>query len=187
MDIGKNIQRAMEIYMENCLLMFIFALTVCFLSGLTFCILAGPLAGGFFIICLKLQRSEKVDFMQLFACMNKFVPGLVFMLMVFALKLTLFFTFFIPVIGPLLVLATAPAATFIFMSAIGMIMEKNKPPVEAIFQSINLFMTAPLIHWLYALATEIFIFFGLVPYLYLGVLLLPSFGLRGFLALCLLR
>ena len=58
MDIGKSIQQSLDLYLKNFGTLFVAGLVATLLSGATLGILAGPLFGGFIILCLKLLKGE---------------------------------------------------------------------------------------------------------------------------------
>jgi hypothetical protein len=83
LDIGLCVNDAIEVYKRNWLTLTLAALVFNFLMIFSLFILAGPLYGG---ICHMLLRAfdredKKVDFADMFRCLDKFVPllGLFFL------------------------------------------------------------------------------------------------------------
>ena len=125
MDIGKGVQRSLDVYFKNFVLLFLATLAVGavfiipalgmlagpavgFVLYIATAVAIGPLGGGLIVLVLKLLRGEKAEFNEIFAHFDKFVPTLLVSLMAFAACLVLWLVaFFIAPIwflGPLIVL-----------------------------------------------------------------------------------
>lgn len=150
MDISKSIQESFELYRRNfgtILLATLISSVGCVISvG----ILAGPLVGGMLMLCLKLMRGEAAGVGEIFSYFNKFVPTFI---IVMALWLTMLIAAGlgkIPVIGYFIHLVIGPAAGIIFVLAVGLVVERNVEPIEALKQAVDSFMTNPLMIWFYS-------------------------------------
>lgn len=151
MDIGKNIQQSIDLYLKNFVVLFLAGLVVAVLSTFTIGILAGPMIAGFLVLCFKLLRGEKGDFNDIFSQFNKFVPTFLLVLMMAVVWIVMMIIGFIPVLGILCQIAVGPALFVIFIIAMALLVEKNLQPLDALKQGLNYFLTNPLMIWLYSL------------------------------------
>ena len=151
MDIGKGIQESLSLYLKNFTLLFLAALVVMAISGISFGILAGPMIAGMLVLCLKVLKNEKAEFNEIFAQFNKFVPTFILFLLSIGVWLILMVIGWIPLLGFLINLAVGPAFWIIFFLAIGFITTKEMQPLDAAKQAFACFMTNPLMIWLYVL------------------------------------
>jgi len=163
MDIGKGIQRSLDVYFKNFVLLFLTTLVTLAISGVSLGILAGPLFGGLIILVLKLLRGDKAEFNEIFAHFDKFVPTLLVSLMILAVYLVLWLIAFLiaPIwfLGPLIVLvlniAIYPVMLLFYFLAIGFVMDKGAAPVDAAKKALGCLLTNPLMVWLYAVVIGI--------------------------------
>ena len=151
MDIGKSIQESLDLYMKNFATLFVAGLVATLLSAVTLGILAGPLFGGFIILCLKLLKGEPGEFNEIFAHFDKFGPTFI----VFLLYLVFAIICMIPVLGWLVGIVLGPVVAFIFIFAVTLIIEKDMLPIDAIKKGLALFQTNPAMNWLYVLVFAI--------------------------------
>jgi len=150
MDISKSIQESFTLYRQNFGTILLATLLVSVGCVISVGILAGPLAGGMLMLCLKRMRGEDAGVGEIFSYFNKFVPTFI---IVMALWLTMLITAglgSIPVIGYLIQLVIGPAAGIVFVLAVGLVVERNVEPIAALKQAIDCFMTNPLMIWFYS-------------------------------------
>ena len=147
MDIGKSIQQSLDLYMKNFGTLFVAGLVATLLAAVTLGILAGPLFGGFIVLCLKLLRGEKGEFNEIFAHFDKFGPTFI----VFLLYLVFAIVCMIPVLGMLVALVLGPVVAFVFIFAITLIIQKDMQPMDAVKQGLELFKPNAVMNWVYVL------------------------------------
>lgn len=192
MDIGKGIQRSLDVYFKNFGLLFLATLVACAISGITLGILAGPLIGGLIVLVRKLQRGEKAEFNEIFAHFDKFVPTLLVVLIAgvscFVFSLVTGIIGSIWIVGWLITLAlnlvVYPAFSLALILALSFVMDKGLEPIAAIKRAVGCLLTNPVTVWLYALVIGILAGLGGILMIPIGALLaligLATFGL-GFL------
>ena len=64
MDLGKALQKSIDLYLKNFGVLFLAGLVVAILSMVTIGILAGPLVGGFILLIQKLIGEKKQNLMR---------------------------------------------------------------------------------------------------------------------------
>lgn len=159
MDIGKSIQKSLDLYFKNFGPLFLAGLIAGLLSSITFGILAGPLMAGFVVLCLKYIRGGKGDFNEIFA-FNKFVPTLLALLIVFIPYMILSF---IPVVN-ILVGLLGPFVSLLVVCALALVMEKDAQPMDAVKQAFELIKGSnnlPMI-WVYCFVMGILSGIGII-------------------------
>lgn len=160
MDIGKNIQKSIDLYTKNFAPLFLAGLIASLLSTVTLGILAGPLMGGFVVLCLKFIRGGKGEFNEIFA-FDKFVPTLLVMIVIMVPYLILAM---IPFVGQLVGLVVGPFISLLMVSALAQVMEKNAAPVDAVKQAIDIIKGSnnlPMV-WVYGLVMGILSAVGVI-------------------------
>lgn len=148
MELGKALQKSIDLYLKNLGLLFITGLVVAILSIVTVGILAGPLIGGLIILILKLERGDKPEFNEIFAHFDKFIPTLLITIVYMLISMIIGI---IPVIGLIVGIIAGPAINLIYAVAIAFAVEKNIEPLEAIKRGYSCFMTNPGLNWVYSL------------------------------------
>jgi uncharacterized membrane protein len=148
MELGKALQKSIDLYLKNFGLLFISGLVAAILSVVTIGILAGPLIGGFIIMILKLERGEKAEFNEIFAHFDKFIPTLIIAIIGMIISIVIGI---IPFLGIILGFIAGPFINFVSALAIAFVVEKNIEPIDAIKRGYDCFMTNPGINWIYSL------------------------------------
>jgi uncharacterized membrane protein len=148
MELGKALQKSIDLYLKNFGLLFITGLVAAILSVVTIGILAGPLIGGFIIMILKLERGEKAEFNEIFAHFDKFIPTLIIAIIGMIISIVIGI---IPFLGIVLGFIVGPFINLVSALAIAFVVEKNIEPIDAIKRSYGFFMTNPGINWVYSL------------------------------------
>jgi MFS family permease len=186
LDIGKNIQQSINLYLKNFGVLCLAGLVTVLISAFSFGILAGPMIAGLLALSFKLLRGEKGEFNEIFAHFNKFVPTFLLVLMLAVVWILTSVIGFIPLIGFLFQLAVGPALFLIFMLAIALVVEKDLKPLDALKQGLNYFLTNPLMNWLYSLVIGILAGVGGIAGAILGAIFIfimpfisPFFVLAG--------
>jgi len=194
MDIGKNIPRGIELYVKNFVLLVLSFLVVSILSCVTLGILAGPLLGGFIVLCLKLLRGEKGEFNEVFAHFDQFVPTLLLVIMAAAVWVAWYIVAIIigPIwaIGPLLMLLLSlvvfPSLGMVLVLSVGFVVDRKMGPVDAVKRAIGGLLTNPVMNWLYAVVVGILACLGTIVMFPVNMFLVPAFiGLSAFLVVIL--
>lgn len=161
MDIGKSLSQSFEILKNNIGLLIGATLVAGFLSGCTLGILAGPLFGGVYLICLKLLRGEKAEFGEIFAHFDKIVPCLIFAAIIIGLGIGLMIVntilAFIPILGWLLMFliwlalgVASPLIGLTFAIALCAMMEQNLDAVSALKYGFNKIKDDLVMNWVYS-------------------------------------
>jgi MFS family permease len=155
MDIGKKLQESLRFYWHNFGRLLLATLIVAILSGITLGILAGPLIGGLLVFSLKLLRGEKGDFQEIFGYFGQFGSTFLVTLCLWAVMIVITLIGWVPVIGWLFSLAVGPAASILYIIAIGLVVIEKKTVQEALRQAIDCCKAEPLLVWLYAFISGI--------------------------------
>lgn len=153
MDIGKSIQKSIDLYTKNFGPLFLAGLIAGLLSSITLGILAGPLMAGFVVLCLKFIRGGKGEFSEIFA-FDKFGPTFLVMVIIMLPYLILSM---IPFLGALIGLVIGPFISLLVVSALAQVMENNAAPVDAVkkgFEIIKSSNNLPMV-WVYCLVMGI--------------------------------
>ena len=207
MDIGKGVQRSLDVYFKNFVLLFLATLAVGavfiipalgmlagpavgFVLYIATAVAIGPLGGGLIVLVLKLLRGEKAEFNEIFAHFDKFVPTLLVSLMAFAACLVLWLVaFFIAPIwflGPLIVLlvniAAYPAMLLLYFLALGFVVDKGTAPLDAAKKAVGCLLTNLLMVWLYAVVIGILAGLGGFAGGLINAGLVAALGFLGFFA-----
>jgi hypothetical protein len=151
MDLGKNVQQSIDLYLKNFATLFIAGFLASLLSFVTIGILAGPLLGGYIILIKKIKRGEAGDFNEIFAHFDRLLPtfllGLIMAGIVIAYFILQTILIFIPILGWMvmslltIVLAVAsPAIAMIYTLAISLIVEKGMELGDAVKSAYQHFM-----------------------------------------------
>lgn len=172
MNLEKNLQKSIDLYLNNFGIIFISTLVASILSVISFGILTGPLFGGLLILNLKILREQPAAFNEIFAHFDKFLPTL---LLCLASGICSFIAGNIPVMGAFVGIVLSPFILIITAFAIITILEKNYTPFLAVKAGIAFFKTAPMIIWIYALITSILTAIGAILF-GVGVLLTIPFA-----------
>ena len=151
MDIGKGIQESLDLYTKNFTTLFVAGLVATLLSAVTLGILAGPLFGGFIILCLKLLKGEPGEFNEIFAHFDKFGPTFI----IFLLSLVFYIICMIPVLGWLVGIVLGPVVAFIYAFAITLIIQQDLQPMDAVKKGLEFFQTNTVMNWVYVLVISI--------------------------------
>jgi MFS family permease len=179
MDIGKSIQQSFDLYKNNFGTLLLAGLVAGLLSAITLGILAGPLFGGFLVLCQKLSRGEKGEVSEVFAHFDKFLPTFLVTLVVFAASLALYIIAFVPFIGWIVQLVVSPIIGLLYFLALGFVVDKNMKPFDAIKSSINVYASEPVLLWIYALIFGILSSIGAIIF-FVGIILTLPFGIVGY-------
>lgn len=166
MDLGKNIQQSIDVYLKNFGTLFVAGLVASLLTSVTLGILAGPLMGGFFVLVLKIMRGEKGEFNEIFNHFDKFVPLFVTSLICFV---AMIIAGIIPFLNIILVLVLNPLIGFVWAMALIKVIENSTEPMDAIKEGIEMVKTNPVMIWLYSLVMGILSGIGAIACL-IGVL-----------------
>lgn len=152
MNLEKNLQKSIDLYLNNFGIVFISTLVASILSVISFGILTGPLFGGLLILNLKILRDQPAALNEIFAHFDKFLPTL---LLCLASGICSIIAGYIPVMGVFIGIALSPFILVITAFAMIMIIEKDYTFVAAIKEGIAFFKTDPLIIWIYGLIASI--------------------------------
>lgn len=155
MDFGKNIQQSFDLYVKNFVTLLLASLVAVLLSVVTIGILAGPLLGGFMVLCLKLLRGEKGEFNEIFAHFGQLVPTLLVTLGLWAVSLVIWVISSVPFVGWIIQLVAGPAMMLVYFLTISLVVDQKMQPMAAVRKSINLFAADLVLLWVYALVTGI--------------------------------
>ena len=172
MDLEKNLQKSIDLYLNNFGIIFIATLVASFLAAITFGILTGPLFGGLMVLNLKILRDKPATFNEIFAHFDKFVPTFVICL---ASGIGAFIAGKIPVMGSFISIVLSPFILIITSFAIIRVIEEKNTPVAAVKEGIAFLKTDPLIIWIYALIASILSAVGAIIF-GIGVLLTIPFA-----------
>lgn len=167
MDIGKNLGASFDLYTKNFGILFLAGLVVGLLSMVTLGILAGPLLGGFIVLCKKLLRGEKGEFNTVFAYVNQ--TGSLILLTVVMLVFAIITR--IPVLGWLIGLIAGPVFGIMVTVVAGLAVEQNKSVQEGLKFAWDKAKASFLQFWIYGFV------FGLIGCI--GAILGFVFGLIG--------
>lgn len=162
MDLGKNIQQSIDLYLKNFGTLFVAGLVAGLLTCVTFGILAGPVIGGFLVLILKVMRGEKGEFNEIFAHFDKFIPTFITSLICFA---AILIAGIIPVLNIILGLVFNPLISFVWAMALIKVIERNIEPMDAIKEGIEMIKTNPVMIWLYCLVMGILSMVGAIALL----------------------
>lgn len=176
MDLGKNIQQSIDLYLKNFGTLFVAGLVAGLITCATVGILAGPVIGGFLVLVLKVMRGEKGEFNEIFAHFDKFAPTFVASLICF---IAMIIMGIIPILNIILVLVFNPLISFVWVMALIKIIEQDFKPMDAIKEGIELVKTNPVMIWLYTFIINILSMVGSIALL-IGVIFtapLSSIGL----------
>lgn len=170
MDFEKNLQKSIDLYLNNFGFIFLACLTAWMLSVVSLGALAGPLFGGLMMLILKLVKNKPTKFKEIFSHFDKLLPTLIYTMISLIFfwiidKLSVFGVLLAIVLCPFLLVTT----TFAFI----LIVDKNFTPLQAITEVIAFFKTDPIIIWIYALITSILSTIGAVGFGVGIVLTLP--------------
>lgn len=161
MDLEKNLQKSIDLYLINFKIIFLTSLVASILSAISLGILAGPLFGGLIMLTLKILRNKPTDLKEIFSHFDKFVPTL---LIVLASGISSLIFGNIPIFGVFLSIALNPFILVIAAIAIILIIEKDFTPLPAVKEGIAFFKTDPLIIWIYGLIASILSAIGAVAF-----------------------
>lgn len=159
MNLEKNLEKSIDLYLNNFGIIFTATLVASLLSVISFGVFVGPLFGGLMVLNLKILRDKPVAFNEIFAHFGKLLPTLVLCL---ASGICSFIAGKIPVIGSLISIVLSPFALIITSFAIILVIEKEHPPVAAVKEGIAFIKTDPLTIWIYALIASILSVIGLI-------------------------
>ncbi len=152
MDIGKNLQSSIDVYLKSFVVLFVASLLTIILSCVTFSILAGPLFAGLFVVLRKVLRGESAEISEIFNHFDKFGATFIFTLLIVILTIVAGIITVIPFLGKLaLLIVVYPLLTFVYFIGIGLIVEHNQPPTVALGNAVS-YITADFVQiWIYAL------------------------------------
>lgn len=173
MNLEKNLQKSIDLYLNNFGLVFLSTLMAAILSLISFGILTGPLFGGLLILNLKILRDKPAAFNEIFAHFDKFLPTLVICL---ASGICSLIAGKIPVIGSFISIILGPFILITTSFAIITIIEKGATPIAAVKAGITFFKTDPLIIWIYGLIASILSAIGAIIF-GIGILLTLPFAM----------
>ncbi len=175
MDIGKNLQLSIDVYLKNFVVLFVASLLTGILSCVTFLILAGPLSAGLFVILRKVLRGEPAEIGEIFNHFDKFGVTFVFTLLIVIITIVAGIITIIPFLGKLaLLIVVYPLLTFAYFIGIGLIVEQNQQPTVMLANIVS-YITADFVQiWIYALVHFIL---GAIPVLAIFSNPLMSLGL----------
>ncbi len=179
MEIGNSIQKSFDLYLKNFGVLLLACLIAGIIAAVTFGILSGPLAGGVFVLCLKLLRGEKGELNEIFAHFDQFVPTLIATLMIWAASLIVWVVGMLPFIGWIINLVVGPALGLLYFLTMGFVVDQKMKPWEALRRSIDCCATEPLLLWIYALICGILGGIGAIIF-GIGIILTLPFGIVGF-------
>jgi uncharacterized membrane protein len=175
MDVGKALQKTIDLYLKNFGLFFLAGLMVAIVSIVTIGILAGPLIGGFIILVLKIERGEQAQFNEIFAHFDKFLPTLLIGIICMIIPMIIGM---IPIIGLIFGIIAGPIISIIFALAIAQAVDKGIEPIEALKKGYQCYMKEPIINWLYGLIIGIMSSIGAIA-CGLGVIFTLPLGTIG--------
>ena len=161
MNIEKNLQKSIDLYLNNFGIIFLPGLAASILTVLSLGLLAGPLFGGLMILILKLLRDQQAEFKEIFAHFEKTLPTLIICL---AAEIVFLIARNIPVVGVALTVALSPLILVVVTIALILIIEKDLAPLPAVKEGIAFFKTEPLIIWIYGLIALILSAVGAVAF-----------------------
>ncbi|NLY73943.1 MAG: hypothetical protein GX075_01400 [Firmicutes bacterium] len=161
MNIEKNLQKSIDLYLNNFGIIFLPGLAASILTVLSLGLLAGPLFGGLMILILKLLRDQQAEFKEIFAHFEKTLPTLIICL---AAEIVFLIARNIPVVGVALTVALSPLILVVVTIALILIIEKDSAPLPAVKEGILFFKTEPLIIWIYGLIALILSSVGAVAF-----------------------
>ncbi|HBE78117.1 MAG TPA: hypothetical protein DDW65_10110 [Firmicutes bacterium] len=148
MDVGKALQKTIDLYLKNFGMFFLAGLMVAIVSIVTIGILAGPLIGGFIILILKIERGEQAPINEIFTHFDKFIPTLLIGIICIIVPMIIGM---IPIIGLIFGIIAGPVISIIYAIAIAQTVDKGVEPIEALKKGYQGFMQEPVINWLYGL------------------------------------
>ena len=172
MNLEKNLQNSIDLYLNNFGIIFIATLVASILSVISIGILTGPLFGGLMVLNLKILRDRPVVLNEIFAHFSKLLPTLILSLVS---GICSFIAGKIPFIGPFVSIVWSPFILIITSFAIILVIEKEFTPIAAVKEGIAYFKTDPLVIWIYALIASILSAIGLIIF-GIGVLLTIPFA-----------
>ena len=152
MDVGKNLGASFELYSKNFGVLFLAGLVVGLLSIVTLGILAGPLMGGFIVLCKKLLRGEKGEVNEVFNYVNQ--TGALILLTVVMWVYSI--VCMIPFLGTLIGLVVGPVFGIVVTVVAGLAVEQNKSIQEGLQFMLDKAKANYLQFWIYGFV------FGLV-------------------------
>lgn len=172
MNLEKNLEKSIDLYLNNFNLIFRSTLMAVILSLISFGMLTGPLFGGLLILNLKILRDKPAAFNEIFGHFDKFLPTFVLCL---ASGICSLIAGEIPVIGSFINILLAPFLLIITSFAVIKVIETEEPPITAAKEVIRFLKTDPLIIWIYGLIALILSAIGLIIF-GIGVLLTIPFA-----------
>ncbi len=161
MNLEKNLQKSIDLYLNNFGIIFLACLAVSILSVISLGILAGPLCGGLLILTLKILRNKPVEFNEIFTHFDKFLPTF---LVCLASGIGSLIVGNIPLIGVALGILLCPFILVMATIAVILVIEKDYPPFPALKEGLAFFKTDPLIIWIYGLIASILSAIGAVAF-----------------------
>lgn len=178
MNLGKNMQRIVDLYLKNFGLLVLASLIAGAISIVSLGILAGPIFGGLLVLGIKLIRGEKGEINELFAHFDQFLPALMATLLLYGASFVFYLIGVIPLIGWITNLVVSPVLFFLYTLTIGFIVEQNIQPIQALKRSIDCFATEWIQLWVYSLVMMIISGIGAI-FLGVGVILTVPLGMMG--------
>lgn len=172
MNLEKNLQKSIDLYLNNFGLIFLSTLMATILSLISFGILTGPLFGGLMVLNLQMLRDKPAAFNEIFAHFDKFLPTLFLCL---ASGICSFIAGKTPVIGSFIGIILSPFILIVTSFAIITVIEKGATPVAAVKEGVTFFKTDPLIIWIFGLITSILSAIGAIIF-GIGILLTIPFA-----------
>lgn len=161
MNIEKNLQKSINLYLNNFGIIFLPSLVASIFTVLSLGVLAGPLFGGLMILILKLLRDQQAEFKEIFVHFEKTLPTLIICL---TAEIVFLIARNIPVVGVALTVALSPLILVVVTIALILIIEKDLAPLPAVKEGIAFFKTEPLIIWIYGLIALILSAVGAVAF-----------------------
>ncbi len=177
MEIGKNLQQSIDLYLKNFVTLLLAGLIAGILSTITLGILAGPLLAGLLTLCLKIIKGDKGEIGDIFSRFDLFLPTFIVTLMLWVAGIAIWIIAAVPVIGWLFMFVASPALSFIYFIAIGLIVGQKKNPMEAVRKSFDYFAADAVKMWVYSLVFGFIggigaIFFGIGAFLTMPIMIL---------------
>lgn len=172
MNLEQNLQKSLDLYLNNFDLILRSTLLAVILSLISFGILIGPLFGGLLILNLKILRDKPAAFNEIFGHFDKFLPTLVLCL---ASGICSLIAGKIPVIGTFINILLSPFLLIITSFAMIKVIETKEPPMAAVKEVIKFLKTEPFIIWIYGLIALILSAIGLIIF-GIGILLTIPFA-----------
>jgi hypothetical protein len=178
MNLSKNIQQSLNLYLKNFGILLPACLIASVISIVSLGLLAGPMVGGILALGIKLNRGEKGELNEIFAHFDQFLPALVATLFLWGAGLVFYIIGIIPIIGLIIKLVVGPALSIFYFLTIGFIVDQKMRLWDAFKRSLDCLAAEPAHLWLYSLVMMILSSIGSII-LFVGVILTMPIGMMG--------